>query len=77
MALINKLQTGGSVLSKLNGKNASIPRFKESQLHFQYSINREPNFLKRLPPPSQLDLNGEVPSTNYRDNAPENQGGRV
>ena len=71
MALLDKLSTGGSVLSKLNGKNASIPQFKDSKLHNQYSINGEPDILKRLPTPSQLDLNGEVPSTNYRDNAPE------
>lgn len=70
MALLDKLSTGGSVLSKLNGGNASIPQFSDSKLHNQYSINGEPNVPKK-PTPSQLDLDGKKPTTNYRDNAPE------
>lgn len=70
MALINKLQSGGSVLSNLNGGNATIPNFKESKLHYEYSINDTPN-IPGKPNPSQLDLDGKIPATNYRDNAPE------
>lgn len=70
MALINKLTTDGSVLSNLNGEAAEVPNFALSKLHYEYSINDTPN-IPGKPAPSQLDLNGEVPSTNYRDNAPE------
>jgi hypothetical protein len=70
MAILDKLQTGGSVLSNLNGGQATIPNFKDSKLHNTYSINGEPNVPKK-PSPSELDLNGAVPSNNYRANAPE------
>jgi len=70
MALINKLQTGGSVLSNLNGVTPSIPNFKGSKLHDTYSINDIPT-IPGKPSPSQLDLNGEIPANNYRDNSPE------
>ena len=70
MALIDKLQNQGSTLSNLNGATPTIPNFAGSQLHYTYSINDTPN-IPGKPSPSQLDLNGEVPSTNYRDNAPE------
>lgn len=70
MALIDKLQTNGSVLSNLNGGSANIPDFKASALHNEYSINGNPNVAGK-PSPSELDLDGLVPPTNYRDNAPE------
>lgn len=70
MALIDKLQTGGSVLSNLNGNKANVPDFKDSKLHNTYSINGDP-VVPKQPSPSQLDLNGEVPVNNYRENAPE------
>jgi hypothetical protein len=70
MALLNKLQTQGSVLSNLNGETATIPNFAGSKLHDTYSINNDPN-VPGKPSPSQLDLNGEKPANNYRDNAPE------
>ena len=70
MALINKLQTGGSVLSNLNGSTAQVPNFKLSKLHYEYSINGNPN-VPNQPSPSTLDLDGGIPSSNYRDNAPE------
>lgn len=69
MALIDKLKNG-SVLSNLNGGPAEIPNFKASKLHDTYSINDIP-VIPGKPAPSQLDLNGEVPSNNYRNNAPE------
>jgi hypothetical protein len=70
MALINKLQQGGSPYSVLNGATPSIPQFADSKLHYEYSINGNPNVPKK-PSPSTLDLDGQVPTTNYRDNAPE------
>lgn len=70
MALLDKLNTAGSTLSNLNGGTATIPNFAESKLHDTYSINNTP-VVPGKPAPSQLDLNGEIPSNNYRDNAPE------
>ena len=70
MALKDKLQTGGSPLSVLNGQTPPIPNFAGSKLHDTYSINDIPNIVGK-PSPSQLDLNGDIPASNYRDNAPE------
>ncbi len=70
MALINKLQSGGSPLSVLNGETPPIPDFAASTLHDTYSINDIP-IMPGKPAPSQLDLNGSVPTNNYRANAPE------
>ena len=70
MALLDKLTIAGSNLSSLNGTTPSIPNFAGSKLHYTYSINDIPNILNK-PSPSQLDLNGDVPASNYRDNAPE------
>ena len=70
MALRDKLETAGSNLSSLNGGTPPIPNFAGSRLHFTYSINDIPNIVGK-PSPSQLDLNGDVPASNYRDNAPE------
>ena len=70
MALLDKLTTAGSNLSGLNGSTPSIPNFAGSKLHDTYSINDIPNIVGK-PSPSQLDLDGSIPSNNYRDNAPE------
>jgi len=70
MALKDKLQSGGSVLSNLNGGSASVPNFKLSELHNTYSINGTPDLASK-PSPSQLDLDGGVPTNNYRNNSPE------
>lgn len=70
MALLDKLTTVGSNLSGLNGTTPSIPNFAGSKLHDTYSINNIP-VVPGKPAPSLLDLNGEVPPTNYRDNSPE------
>ena len=70
MALLDKLNTLGSTLSNLNGGNATIPNFKGSKLHDTYSINNVP-VVPDKPAPSGLDLDGQTPSNNYRDNAPE------
>ncbi len=69
-SLLNKLTVGGSVLSELDGSTPTVPDFTLSKLHDTYSINDIP-FIADKPSPSQLDLNGEIPTNNYRDNAPE------
>lgn len=69
-SLLNKLTVGGSLLSELDGTTPTVPDFALSKLHDTYSINNIP-FVADKPNPSQLDLNGETPSYNYRDNAPE------
>ena len=70
MALLDKLTVAGSNLSSLNGGTPPIPNFAGSKLHDTYSINDIPSIANK-PSPSQLDLNGDVPANNYRDNAPE------
>ena len=70
MALRDKLETAGSNLSSLNGGTPQIPNFAGSKLHDTYSINDIP-YIAGKPSPSQLDLNGDIPASNYRDNAPE------
>jgi hypothetical protein len=70
MALKNKLSSTGSPLSNLNGGTATIPNFKLSKVHNEYSINGSPT-LPGKPAPSKLDLDGRVPANNYRNNTPE------
>lgn len=69
-SLLNKLTVGGSTLSELDGTTPTVPDFALSKLHDTYSINNIPVIADK-PSPSQLDLNGETPTYNYRDNAPE------
>lgn len=68
MGLLDKLNNQGSNLSRLNGATPSIPAFKESKLHKDYSINGNPSIANK-PSPSQLDLNGVTPPK-YSDNLP-------
>ena len=73
MGLLDKLTTGvGSTLSNGNGSTPSIPvgATDQSKLQDTYSINGIPN-VPNKPQPSVLDLDGVVPSNNYRDNTPE------
>jgi hypothetical protein len=70
MSLKSKLTSGVSTLSSLNGGTPTVPDFALSKLHDTYSINGNP-FQPSKPSPSELDLNGRIPSNNYRDNAPE------
>ena len=70
MGLLDKLRQLGSILSNLNGGVASPPDFRGSKLHYEYSINDNPNIADK-PAPSNLDLDGQTPPTNYRDNSPE------
>ena len=69
-SLLNKLTAGGSLLSELDGATPSIPQFDQSTLHNEYSLNGNPTMAGK-PSPSLLDLEGAVPTYNYRDNAPE------
>ena len=69
MSILDKLQTDGSVYSKLNGADASKLNFKESKLHDEYSINGDPN-INGKPQPSVLDLDGKSPEK-YLDNLPK------
>ena len=66
MGLENKLSTLGSTLSNLNGGTASVPNFKQSKTHLEYSINGAPNITGK-PNPSLLDLNGVKPSSANKD----------
>lgn len=70
MSLLKKLQNEGSRLSNLNGGSAPRPNLKDSKLHFKYSLTGKPS-IEGKPNPSMLDLDGEIPSYNYRDNTPE------
>jgi len=70
MGLLDKLRQLGSLLSNLNGGVASTQDFRGSKLHDEYSINNNPNIVDK-PATSNLDLDGQTPSTNYRDNSPE------
>ena len=42
MSILKKLESNGSNLSRLNGVTPTIPNFKDSKLHNEYSINGEP-----------------------------------
>lgn len=66
MSILNKLNTDGSNLSKLNGKTPKTPQFSESKLHDEYSINGSP-LVKAKPSPSKLDPENIV---KYLDNLP-------
>jgi hypothetical protein len=69
-SILSKLTTQGSVLSNLNGAPGPQPNFKLSKLHYEYSLNGNPNVVGK-PSPSILDMNGKTPTYNYRDNSPE------
>jgi|TARA_Y100000114_G_scaffold43533_1_gene39013 hypothetical protein len=67
--ILTSFNQNGSPFSNLNGGPANVPNFADSKLHDTYSINEIPALLGK-PQPSVLDLQGEVPANNYRDNAP-------
>ena len=54
MGLLNKLETGQSTLTGLNGGTPSTPEFSLSKLHDTYSVNGDPN-VPNKPSPSNLD----------------------
>lgn len=76
MGLQDKLLKGESNLTGYNGITPPIEDKSQSKLHFDYSINGNPEILGR-PQPSQLDLNGQTPSNNYKNNAPIEGVGRI
>ena len=71
MGLLNKLTTDGSQLIDFDGQTPPPSNIdvQGSTLHYQYSINGNPN-MTGFPTPSQLDLNGVTPPK-YLDNLPE------
>jgi hypothetical protein len=74
MGLLNKLTTGQSQLTALNGTTPVTPNFKLSTLHKDYSIIGAPTSIEVrplngvLPSPSQLDRQGEP--VKYLNNLP-------
>ena len=72
MGIKEKLMAGDAGVLAYGG--ATPPTMKgasdNSALHSTYSINGLPPTPKK-PEPSILDLNGQVPSNNYKDNLPE------
>ena len=48
-SLINKLEKDGSPLSKDNGATPSTPDFATSTLHFEYSLDTNPDKLSVRP----------------------------
>jgi len=54
MGLLNKLETGQSTLTGLNGGTPATPEFSLSKLHDTYSVNGDPN-VPNKPSPSSLD----------------------
>ena len=74
--LQDKLLSGGSVYTEYNGITPPIEDKSLSKLHFDYSINGNPEILGQ-PSPSNLDLNGQTPANNYKNNAPIEGIGRI
>ena len=71
MGLKDMLENQGSQLSEFDGQTPPPSNIdvQGSTLHYQYSINGNPNMVG-FPTPSQLDLNGVTPPK-YLDNLPE------
>jgi len=69
MSLIKKLSTT-TLGPKPPSREFKLSLKDTSTLHNQSSINGTPELYKSKEP-SRLDLDGKVPSTNYRDNSPE------
>ena len=72
MGIKEKLLAGDAGVLAYGG--ATPPTMKgasdNSALHSTYSINGLPPETKK-PEPSILDLNGQTPANNYKDNLPE------
>ena len=72
MGIKEKLMAGDAGVLAYGG--ATPPTMKgakdNSALHSTYSINGLPPE-KKKPEPSRLDLNGQTPANNYKDNLPE------
>tara|TARA_R100001509_G_scaffold162570_1_gene134530 strand:- start:67 stop:312 length:246 start_codon:yes stop_codon:yes gene_type:complete len=73
-SLVNKLEKDGSPLSKDNGATPATPDFATSTLHFEYSLDTDPDKLSVRP------RNGQLPNATslapgdgvekYKDNLP-------
>jgi hypothetical protein len=70
MALLDKYNKNTSTLAGPRSPKTPVGATAQSKLHDQYSLNGTPG-VKGKPSPSILDLNGAIPSNNYKDNAPE------
>lgn len=70
MALLDKYNQNTSTLAGPRSPKTPVSATAQSKLHDQYSLNGTPG-VKGKPSPSILDLNGAIPSNNYKDNAPE------
>jgi hypothetical protein len=74
MSLLNKLTTGQSQLTALNGTTPATPDYQQSTLHKQYSTIGVPTSIQVrplngvLPSPSQLDSQGAP--VKYLNNLP-------
>ena len=74
MGLLNKLTTGQSQLTALNGTTPVTPQFQQSTLHKDYSTIGAPTSIQVrplngvLPSPSQLDR--QATPSRYLDNLP-------
>ena len=74
MGLLDKLTTGQSNLTALNGTTPVTPNFQQSTLHRDYSIEGVPTAMEVrplngvLPQPSQLDW--ATPPSKYLNNLP-------
>ena len=74
MSLLNKLTTGQSQLTALNGTTPVTPNYQQSTLHKEYSTIGAPTSIQVrplngvLPSPSQLDRQGEP--SKYLNNLP-------
>lgn len=66
MGLQDKLLKGESTLTGYNGVTPPIEDKSLSKLHFDYSINGNPEILGN-PQPSQLDLDGITPKGPNKD----------
>ena len=74
MGLLDKLTTGQSQLTALNGTTPVTPNFQQSTLHKDYSFSGVPTAMQviphngQLPQPSQLDRS--QPPVQYLQNLP-------
>jgi len=74
MGILNKLRSIGTLLNPNAGTTPPTPigATHQSKLHYEYSLNGNPHMVEK-PSPSRLDMNGQKPRNNYRDNTPEGQ----
>ena len=72
MGILDKLTTAGTTFNPngINTPPTPVGATDVSKLHNQYSINGVPSQVGK-PSPSILDLDGQVPVNNYRNNTPE------